>query len=65
MENNLRGGYCMNKLRKKLITEQETIEAYASNCQSSCESGCYGPCSAHMYAAYEANINSAYYNMYK
>ncbi len=55
----------MNKLRKKLVTQQETIEAYASNCQSSCESGCYGPCSAHMYAAYEANINSAYYNMYK
>jgi putative bacteriocin precursor len=64
MENNLRGGYCMNKLRKKMITETETLEAYAANCQTACERGCSGPCSAHITAGYQANIGTAYNQMY-
>jgi putative bacteriocin precursor len=54
----------MNKLRKKLVTETETIEAYASNCQSTCYYNCSGPCNAHQSASFEATTNSAYYYMY-
>ena len=64
MENNLRGGYCMNKLRKKLNKETETIEAYVASCQYACESGCSGPCNAHPTAGYQANIGTAYNQMY-
>ncbi|AEY67499.1 putative bacteriocin precursor, CLI_3235 family [Clostridium sp. BNL1100] len=55
----------MNKLRKKLITETETIEAYANNCYSICSSNCYYPCSAHTFAAASALENSSYYQYNK
>ncbi len=63
MENNLRGGYCMNKLRKKLITETETIEAYQYECNSTCLYNCSAPCSAHAYASVEARESSAWYQV--
>lgn len=50
----------MNKLRKKLITETETIEAYMYNCDSTCNYNCSAACNAHMFASTEAKTNSAW-----
>lgn len=50
----------MNKLHKKLITEQETIEAYNWNCDPTCHYNCSGPCNAHMFASASARENSAW-----
>lgn len=50
----------MNKLRKKLITETETIEAYKYNCDSACNNNCSTVCNAHMFASAEAKTNSAW-----
>ena len=53
----------MNKLRKKLITETETIEAYQYECNSTCLYNCSAPCSAHAYASVEARESSAWYQV--
>ncbi|QNU67321.1 CLI_3235 family bacteriocin precursor [Ruminiclostridium herbifermentans] len=51
----------MNKLRKKMITETETLEAYAANCYSTCYYNCSGPCHSHVTAGYTAEYNSNNY----